>query len=400
MLLANAQHRPRSSPGALEHPVSDHRIEVVQDRVAFADLLAALRREPVIGMDTEAASFHRYHDRVYLLQLSSPTRTAVVDPLALGGLAALEELLLEPGIEFVLHDADYDLRLLHREYGFRLRRLFDTRIAAQFTGEPAIGLGALLQRYFGVVADKRMQRADWSERPLTPAMVAYAATDTRFLPALQDRLRADLAQLGRVTWVAEECELQTRVQWTPGDPPETAFLRIKGSRSLERRGLGVLRELYLWRESTAAGLDRAAFRVLGNAPLVALAAERPRSVEALARVPGMGRRFSSAWAGELLAAIERGLAVPESELPRFERRPRPRRDPAYEARLARLKEVRAELVTELRLPPGLLCPNATLESIAREQPGSTEALARLDTVRRWQVEAFGSRLVAALRQAS
>src|SRR2546425_2977778 len=99
--------------------------------------MAALEREPLVAVDTEAASFHRYHDRIFLIQLSSPSRTAIIDPLAVADLSPVGRLLADANVEKIFHDADYDLRILDRDYGFRARRLFDTRIAAQLAGEPA-----------------------------------------------------------------------------------------------------------------------------------------------------------------------------------------------------------------------------------------------------------------------
>jgi ribonuclease D len=375
--------------------MSDHPVDLVRDRAAFSDLLRQLRREPVIGVDTEGASFHRYHDRIYLLQLSSRARTTIVDPLSTGGLGDLGALLLEPGIEFVFHDADNDLRTLHREYGLEFRRVFDTRIAAQFAGEPAVGLAALLQRHFGVVTDKRLQRADWSARPLSASMIEYAATDTRFLPALRDLLEAELIRLGRGAWVAEECDLLTSMPRATRTPLEEEFLSIKGCQALDRRGLAVLRELYHWREATAAQADRASFRVLGNATLLALAANAPRSPEALARLSGFPRGFSPERIDQVLAAIERGLLIPEHEVPRRVRPRRNRPDQAYEARLRRLKAARAGLAAELQLPPGVVCPNSTLEAIARDRPQGIPALLHVTGVRQWQADAFGIQLLAA-----
>src|SRR3989442_1403727 len=98
---------------------------------ALAEVVAALRREPLVAADTEAASFHRYRDRIFLVQLSSPRQTAIIDPLAVRDLAPLGDLLADPQVEKIFHDADYDLRILDRDYGFRARRLCDTRIAAQ-----------------------------------------------------------------------------------------------------------------------------------------------------------------------------------------------------------------------------------------------------------------------------
>src|SRR5439155_10322588 len=143
-----------------------------------------------------------------------------------------------------------------------------------FLNEPAIGLAALLERWFGVRTDKRFQRAAWSARPLSPDMVAYAATDTRYLPELRDLLRERVERMGRLSWVEEECQLLTQVRWAEPESPEVAFLKVKGARALDPRGLAVLREVFLWRERTAARFDRAPFRVLGNETLLALAAER------------------------------------------------------------------------------------------------------------------------------
>src|SRR5919201_1473440 len=107
-------------------------------------------------------------------------------------------------IEIVFHDADYDLRLLHQEYGFSATNLFDTRIAAQLLNEPGVGLAALLEKYLAVRLDKRFQRADWSARPLSPEMLEYAASDTRHLPELRDLLRTRLEAKGRLDWALEE----------------------------------------------------------------------------------------------------------------------------------------------------------------------------------------------------
>src|SRR5206468_10656891 len=128
-------------------------------------------------------SFHRFIDRIYLLQLSTRDRSAIIDPLRIGAPQELGALLEDPNVEIVFHDADYDLRLLRQDYGWQVRTIFDTRVAAQLLGIRAFGLAALLEKYFGVKLDKKHQRADWSMRPLTPDMLNYAAQDTMHLLA-------------------------------------------------------------------------------------------------------------------------------------------------------------------------------------------------------------------------
>jgi len=376
--------------------VSEPHPSRIDTQTALEALLAELGREPLLAVDTEAASFHRYHDRVYLVQLSSRTLTAIVDPLAVADLAPLGRMLADPGVEVVFHDADYDLRLLDQQYGFRAARLFDTRVAAQLLNEPGIGLAALLEKYLDVRLDKRFQRADWSTRPLPPEMLDYAAADTRHLPALRDILRARLVERGRLSWAEEEFALLERVRWGPIEDDEPAYLRVKGAKALRGRHLAALREVYQWREETAARTDRAAFRILSTEPLLAIAKTLPTDSAALRAIRGIGPDLVERGGGEILAAVRRALDLPERNLPRIERGPRRVPDPAFEARVDQLKAKRNELATRLDLAPGVLCPNATLEAIARACPRTLDALRAIPGVRRWQAETFGGELLEAI----
>jgi ribonuclease D len=367
-------------------------IETAADLAALAD---RLRPEPLLAVDTEAASFHRYLDRVYLLQVSSRSETAVVDPLATGGLEPIGGLLADPAIEIVFHDADYDLRLLHREYGFKARNLFDTRIAAQLLNEPGIGLAALLEKHLGVRLDKRFQRADWSARPLSAPMLEYAAADTHYLPRLRDILRAELAARGRLAWAEEEFALLEELPGSGGEQPEPGWLRLKGAKALRGRELAVLREIWEWREGTARRADRATFRILNNEPMLAMAKHPPADLAALKAIPGVSADQAERRGRELLAAVRRGVELPDGELPRVPRPPRRAPDLAYEARLERLKTARNLLAAKYDLPPGVVCPNWTLEAIARADPKTRDDLEKVVELRRWQLGEFGADLLAA-----
>jgi ribonuclease D len=373
-------------------------VALIEKQDDLEQLFARLASEPLLAVDTEAASFHRHRDRVYLLQVSSRGETAVVDPLAVQSLAPLGKVLEDPGIEIVFHDADYDLRLLYQEYGFRAAKLFDTRIAAQLLNEPGIGLAALLEKYRGVHLDKRFQRADWSARPLSPEMLEYAAGDTRDLPALRDVLREQLIQRGRLAWAEEEFGLLSGVRWPAVNVDEPAYLKMKGAKALNARGLAVLRELFQWRDQLAQRTDRAAFRILNNEPMLFMAKSPPADLRALKEVRGIGPEQAERRGREILAAVQRGLAVPEQELPRLPRPPRRQPDPAYEARLERLKVIRNQLALRYDLAPGVLCSNGTLEAIARSNPSTLQEMAGISELRRWQLQEFGGELLAALQR--
>ncbi len=369
---------------------------LIENDADLATLLTAVPSGGVVALDTEAASFHRFHDRVYLVQLSVGDITAVIDPLTVD-LTPIGRLLADSAVEKIFHDADYDLRLLNFQYGFTARNLFDTRIAAQLAGEPGIGLAALLEKYFGVKPDKRFQRADWSERPLTDAMLDYAMGDTRHLERLRNVMAASIEAAGRTTWIEEEFALLDEVkERREMIDPRLHALKMKGARALERRQLAVLQELYAWREETSSSLDRASFRVMGNEALFAVVAAAPTTMEALSRIRGVGRDIAERRGREILAAVARGLTVPDSELPSFPRGIRHKPDPAYEDRLTRLKERRNLLAERFGLLPGVICPNGILEGIARLAPASVTDLAEVPGMRRWQQRELGPELLASL----
>ena len=367
-------------------------LDTVSDVERFTSEISATRE---IALDTEGASFHRFVDRIYLLQLSTRQHHAVIDPLPIGVPSGLGALLEDPSVEIVFHDADYDLRLLQQDYGWQVRTIFDTRIAAQLLGYTAFGLAALLERFFEVKLDKKHQRADWSMRPLTDGMLDYAAQDTRHLLQLKDQLASELERMGRTAWAREEFSLLEGTRWQD-ETPGTAYLRVKGARDLSRRELAVLRELVPWRDTVAGLLDRATFRVLGNEQLLDIARTQPRTKEALAKVKGMPRAVLEQRGQELLDAVGRALAVPETELPKFPRAARWDRDPEFDARVSSLKTARDAAAKRLQLDPGVLCSRDRLEAVARRNPATVEEVAEVNELRRWQVAELAEAFVEAL----
>ena len=359
---------------------------------AFTDSIANVSE---LALDTEGASFHRFIDRIYLLQLSTREKHAVIDPLPIGPPTGLGRLLENPAVEIVFHDADYDLRLLKQDYGWQINHIFDTRIAAQLLGYTAFGLAALLERFFGVKLDKKHQRADWSMRPLTQDMLEYAAYDTRYLLELKDRMSAELEQMGRLGWAREEFALLEGTRWAD-EEPGMGYLKLKGARDLSRRELAVLRELVPWRDGVAKSMDRATFRVLGNEQLFDIARTQPASRDALSKIKGMPRGILDSRSGELIDAVQRALAVPEAELPKFPRAPRWDRDPDFDTRVSALKTARDEAAKRLSLDPGVLCSRDRLEAVARRNPASVAEVMEVTELRRWQAEELAVAFVTAL----
>jgi ribonuclease D len=382
------RHRELNGRG-MEYIRTDEELEAVG---------AALEETTLFAADTEAAGYHRYHDRICLLQLSTREHTFLVDTLAIADLSPLTKPFEAPDREVILHDADYDLRLLHRDHEIRVGGLFDTKLAAQLIGETSFGLGALVEKFLGTRLDKKHQRADWAQRPLPADMLAYAAEDTRYLPALRDRLKDELVRAGRLHWAEEEFELREQARWDT-QPNEEAFRRIKNTRDLKPRQLAALRELYAWREQVAERRDVATFRVVGNDVLSALARALPEGPGEVSKVQGVPGSIADRHGAELAAAVRRALELSEEELPQRLRGPRrPPPDPEFEATVDRLKRARDAAAEALGLDRGFLMPRAQLEAVARQRPRDTAALKQVPDMREWQIEALGELLLDVLRQ--
>ena len=369
------------------------------DQVPEVDrFLTEISNVKELAIDTEGASFHRFLDRIYLLQISTREQSAIIDPLPIGSPAKLGQLLESKNVEVVFHDADYDLRLLHQDYGWHATNIFDTRVASQLLGIKSFGLAALLEQFFKVKLDKKHQRADWSMRPLTPDMLAYAAQDTRYLLQLKDHMKGELKRRGRIHWAEEEFARLEGTRWEAEDSME-GFLRIKGARDLSRRELAVLREVANWRNTVAAQLDRAMFRVMGNEVLLEIARRAPKSTSELGAIKGMPKGMIERAGADIVAAIRRGMDASEAELPKFPKGQRWNKDRDFDDKVGRLKAVRDGAAMRLDLDPGVLCSRERLENVARSGAKTVQDLAAVPDLRRWQIEEMGEGFVRALQPA-
>jgi ribonuclease D len=349
----------------------------IDDGALLARELEGLGAGP-LAVDTEADSFHHYEPKLCLIQLSFGERDLLLDPLAGPDVAALRRAFEDPALRKVLHAADYDLRMLKRHLDLEICPVFDTMIAARLCGERSYGLAALLQKYLGVTLDKRYQMADWSTRPLSPGMRAYAARDTRYLIALAEILERRLIELGRARWAAEEfAGLAAPTPAKDETLRPAPYLRISGAVGLTRRELGVLRELAELRERSAASADVPPFRIANDAVLVAQARQSVSGP-----VPDAAG-WNPRWASGVPAAIERALAASADTWPEpIEARRRALLDPELEARIRQVSRERDRLAGELGLDPTLIASRKQLEQ-------ALTSAERSRPLRAWQRELLG-----------
>jgi ribonuclease D len=293
-----------------------------------------------------------------------------------------------------MHGADYDIRSLHRDFGIEVQNLFDTMLASRFLGISEFGLAALLRARFGIELNKKYQKADWSKRPLSPEMSAYAAADTSDLLPLYDQLSAELIEKGRLSWLEEECRLLCQARVSEKEGP--LFLSCKGAGKLKGRTLAILEELLQLRDRQAFELDRPPFKVLSAETLLEAADKRPRTLSDLTGIIGMTAGQIQRFGDKILSAVETALALPEDRLPCF---PRQRRDEPTDGtkdRIKRLKSWREQHSRSQGLEPGVVAPNWLLEAAADANPASLSELDGVGGMRDWQKRLYGQELLQEL----
>jgi ribonuclease D len=360
-------------------------------------LVASLTGARALSIDTEADGLHHYPVKLCLVQVADDRgRGHLADPLALPTLAPLAPFFADPNVVKVLHAADNDLSYLKRLYGFTVSNLFDTAVAARFLGVTSLSLDGLLREFLNVDPGPSRQKDDWSRRPLSPAQETYALNDVLHLIPLREKLLEALRAKGRALWVEEECAAVAAMPAPERVIDPDAYMKLKGAKDLDGRGLAVLRELAAMRETLAVKADRPPFMILGNEVLVALAALKPRDAATVLTVKGCTANVVRRAGEAILAAIERGMAVPDAELPVRRPNPRPRISGAVQRRSEALRAWRVEAAKRVELDAGVIFPQRLIDRLAQDPPRDVNALAQVEGVGRWRAELFGTELIGRL----
>lgn len=360
---------------------------LVADAAGLQHLIEILVREPAIGVDTESNSLFAYRERVCLIQFSTPTQDFILDPLAVEDLTPLAPLFADPLQQKIFHASEYDVICLKRDYGFQFANLFDTMVAARTLGWPHLGLAAILENHFGVKMNKRFQRADWGQRPLTGELLDYARLDTRFLVPLRSLLEAELTARGRLEEAQEEFARLEKVAGAVNGVNPNAFWRVNGARDLSPHQASILRELHEYRERQAERADRPPFKVMSDQTLVEIARSGPNGLGDLEGLPGMTPQQIRRHGAGLLKAVRRGQGHPPARPPHFEREPDSVRE-RYEL----LHQWRKRRAQARGVESDVIVSRDALWELARNVPRTLEALAQIETLGPWRRAAYGDEI--------
>jgi ribonuclease D len=348
-----------------------------------------------IALDLEADSLHHYYEKVCLLQLNTGTHIFIIDPLSIKDLSPL--FLSFSKALLIIHGADYDLRLLRKDFDFTPCRIFDTAIAVRLLGYKNLGLADQVMMHFGVHLSKSAQKTDWSRRPLSSKMLHYACNDVRYLLDLWKILLAELDERSRMPWMEESCEnLIAAASVTTTREPDREW-RINGATALGGQGMALVRGLWYWRDEKAQEMNIPSFKIMTNELIVTLAGwVMEHEGTLLEEFPHLPRHCRQRWYQEIQHVISRALEL------RPEKWPRPLRGKRGETRhvdknvLSTLKGERDALSESLGVDPPVLATQRSLSLIAAAFPETPDELRSTGGLMKWQREVLGDRFLKVL----
>ncbi|MBF0408603.1 MAG: HRDC domain-containing protein [Candidatus Riflebacteria bacterium] len=363
-------------------------IETKEELVRFLD---EMNDSDVIALDCESAGFYKYYFKVNLIQISSRHRAAILDPQAIDDFSPLVEFSKKPGREWVFHGCEFDARILSRDFNLNFDKIFDTLHAAEILGIPEIGLSSLCEKYFGFTLDKKLQKCDWSKRPLTPQMHEYCLLDAIMLIPLREIMIDALKTLNRYSWATEEFDFLAKIRCMEPEHHNIRDFRIKGSSHLPPKSQLILKEIWNFRESIAKKIDRAPFMLLPNEALLEIARKAPRSMKGLETVKSLPHSFLQSYGKEIITAVKTGLlgeiAVLSEPTPSKHVPPEKNRFLAWEGELARImREKRDQIASNLKIQAPILASGDVIALIAHERPLKQEDFVRKGLLRKWQAD--------------
>ncbi len=216
-------------------------IEYIDDQQKLEECEKHLSQCSEFSFDLEFDNNHySYGITLCLIQISTTEKCFIIDPLKGLDLSGLLGLFENKAIQKVCFSPDQDLMLL-RSMNCKAKNIFDVAVAAKLLNSPASGLGSVLENRLQVTLDKKLQKSNWSKRPLSKEQIEYSANDVIHLITLRNMFREEAEQKGILPWIEEENEFLETFSPEQKDPDD--FLNKKDKESYSEHTLFALNEL-------------------------------------------------------------------------------------------------------------------------------------------------------------
>ena len=279
-------------------------------------LVERARKTDAVALDTEFVWERTYYPRLGLIQLAlSNEECFLIDPCAFDDLSPLGELLADPDVIKIFHDAPQDIAILRNATGTDPKNIFDTRLAAGFAGlSSTLSLGDLVELLLDIKLEKTETRTNWLKRPLYSRQEEYAMDDVRYLRAIRVLLLARIIPEAK-KWLTEELQKLNDPENYIGVSDLARYRKIRGAGKLNRRGLAILQELAAWREQEARKRNRPRGHIVRDSVLLCIARQQLREKSAIRDCGDISTRCANAYGDLLIQAVHKGLNRPEGECP-------------------------------------------------------------------------------------
>lgn len=170
--------------------------EYIKDLDRAREVLAFLDQQPILEIDTEGTSLDPYRCRTTLLQIGVPNMAYVFDVRSdLPGISVygklFEEILTSKKHLKILQNANYDMKVIKKQYGFYIENVYDTMLAEvlMYLGvqESGFSLAKLVEKYLGMSMDKEPRGTfEIYDQDFTDKQIAYAANDVCVLDIIRN----------------------------------------------------------------------------------------------------------------------------------------------------------------------------------------------------------------------
>jgi ribonuclease D len=209
---------------------------------------------------------------------------------------------------WIVHSGRQDIEVIYQTAGCMPQGIFDTQIAGGLLGyAPQLGYANLVSELFDVEIAKTHTRADWSRRPLSAALLQYAAEDVEYLLPAHDILGERLDKQGRLAWAREDSALLLNSALYDIDP-FSAIDRLKGARNLRGKRRAAAARLAAWRESEALRANRPRQWIVKDSTLIELANACPSGVDELNKIESLPAGLIRRSGKSIVATIAASLA--------------------------------------------------------------------------------------------
>jgi ribonuclease D len=173
------------------------------------DLPAGVLAPGPVAVDTETMGLVTHRDRLCLVQISDGGGDEHLVRFAVGSdyrAPNLRAVLADRNRVKLFHFARFDLAAIHHYLEVLAVPVFCTKVASKLvrTYTDRHGLKDLVRELLAKEISKQQQSSDWGAATLSEAQLEYAASDVRYLHAMQVILAERLEREGR-TALAEAC---------------------------------------------------------------------------------------------------------------------------------------------------------------------------------------------------